>query len=154
MNMALSVELADLMQLQATENDDDIQKKYLSATTGFQNSASEYANNGFDLNKICIINKLATFGMRAVSESMIDASIGLNDILVIDRSLNPKNLSIVIAKYNGHFVVRRFILDPHQSPSSLWLKAENPEYPSIYPKDGDIIIIWGVLTRVIKNMLV
>lgn len=154
MNMAASVELTDLMQIFITDDDDDIQRAYLSATSGFQSPASEYLTKGSDLNSICVFNKLATYRMRAVSESMIHDGIGINDLLVVDRSLNPKHRSIVIAEYNDDLIVRRYLQYKDDRGSTIWLKAANPNFKDIHPKEGDLIIIWGVVTRVIRNTLV
>ena len=143
------------MQIFIPDDDDDaIQKAYLSANSGFQSPAAEYSTTGGDINSICVINKLATYRMRAASESMIHAGIGLNDIVVVDRSLNPKHRSVVIVEYNNDLIVRRFMKDQVGQHSTTWLKAENPKFISIHPKEGDLIVIWGVLTRVIKNLMV
>lgn len=153
MNMAASVELTDLMQIFINDNDDAIQRAYLSATSGFQSPAGEYSVKHEDLNSICIFNKLATYRMRAVSESMLPC-IGLNDLLIVDRSLNPKHTSVVIAEYNDDLIVRRFIQNKDVRSSGIWLKADNPKFSEIHPKEGDLIVIWGVVTRVIKNTMV
>jgi DNA polymerase V len=154
MNMAASVELADLMQLLIPDDDDAIQKAYRRTPSGFPSPAGDNPIKCGELNSFLFLNKLATFSMRAVSESMIDGDIGLNDILVVDRSLNPRNTSIVIAEYNDDLIVRRFIQNMDGKSSAIWLKADNPKYSEIHPKEGDLIIIWGVVTRVIKNTIV
>ena len=152
--MAASVELTDLMQIFITDDDEAIQRAYLSATSGFQSPAAEYSIKGTDLNSICVFNKLATYWMRAVSESMIHEGIGINDLLVVDRSLNPKHTSIVIAEYNDDLIVRLCMKNKNGKSSGIWLKAANPNFLDIHPKEGDLIVIWGVVTRVIKNTMV
>lgn len=59
---------------------------------------------------------------------MLGAGIHPNDILIIDRSIEPVAGKIVICALNGELTVKRLERDGEQ-----WkLKAENPAYPDIF----------------------
>ena len=98
-----------------------------------------------DLNLYLIENHNATFFMRANSDSMIDAGIRQNDLLLIDRSIKAKNNSVVIAIIGGEFVVRRLKI----THKNIHLVAENKGSNPI--KFNDNFHIWGVVTSVIHQ---
>jgi DNA polymerase V len=78
-----------------------------SVSAGFPSPADDYLENKLDLNQHLIKNPPATFFVRVTGDSMVDAGIYSGDILVVDRSLNPKDGNIVIAVINGELTVKR-----------------------------------------------
>src|SRR3954471_12347596 len=78
---------------------------YQAKATGFVAAADDYMERGIDLNEQLIMNKPATFFMRVHSESMIDAGIFQNDVVIIDRSIKPVSGKIVIAVLNGEMLI-------------------------------------------------
>ena len=114
---------------------------------GFPSPAQDYVENTLDLNEHLIKNPAATFIVRVNSQSMIGVGIDVNDELIVDRSLNPKSGDIVIALIDDEFTLKRLIIENNET----WLKAENSEYPDIHFNDGQQMMIWGVVTRCIKN---
>jgi SOS-response transcriptional repressors (RecA-mediated autopeptidases) len=90
----------------------------------------------------------ATFFVRAQGESMLGAGIHPNDILVVDRSLDPIPGKIVICALNGELVVKRL---KHQAGQWL-LASENPYYPDISLREELEMVIWGVVTHVIHTV--
>jgi len=78
---------------------------------------------------------------------MIEAGIWDGDILVVDRAIKPRNAHIVVATVDGDFTVKLL----QQRAGRVKLKAANPTYPDITPKDGQTIEIWGVVTSTIKQ---
>jgi DNA polymerase V len=78
---------------------------------------------------------------------MIGAGIGDDDVLVVDRSLEPRNNSIVIALVDGGFTVKRIL----KRNGSLSLMPENPMFPPIRVTDSMDFEVWGVVTHVIKK---
>jgi len=112
---------------------------------GFPSPADDYVEKSLDLNELLVQNPAATFFARAEGESMINAGIFPNDILVVDRSLEPVAGKIVVCALNGELTVKRLIHEHGQ-----WLlKAENPDYPNILLQAEWDMVIWGVVTRVI-----
>ena len=116
---------------------------------GFPSPATDYVEDDIDLNAHLIKNIPSTFLIRVQGKSMSSIGIHNGDILVVDRSLNPKNFSTVIVNINEELVVKSFVKEKDQSlltSGSKHLKdkinlTENPE-----------IIIWGVVTYVIHAL--
>ena len=78
--------------------------------SGFPSPASDYIENPIDLNQLLIKKPNATFIMRFKGEGMIFSGIKEDSILVIDRSLKPKNGDIVVASIGGEFFCRKIII--------------------------------------------
>jgi len=116
---------------------------------GFPSPATDYVEDDIDLNAHLIKNIPSTFLIRVQGKSMNIIGIHDDDLLVVDRSLNPKNFSTVIANVNEELVVKNFVKEKNKSfliSGSKKLKdeinlAENPE-----------IFIWGVVTYVIHAL--
>ena len=116
---------------------------------GFPSPAEDYVEGALDLNKHLIKHKEATFFVRAAGDSMINAGIFPDDLLIVDRSLEAKSGSIVIAVLNGELTVKRLII----KPDGPILCPENPNYPCIPFTSFDDFSIWGVVTNVIHSTL-
>lgn len=115
---------------------------------GFPSPADDYVEKTLDLNELLIQKPAATFFARAQGDSMIDAGIHNNDILVVDRSIEPVPGKIVICAVNGELTVKRLERD-----NDLWkLKAENKNYPDIAIHEELEMVIWGVVTNVIHPL--
>lgn len=112
---------------------------------GFPSPADDYVEKTLDLNELLIQKPAATFFVRAQGESMLGAGIHPNDILVVDRSIEPAPGKIVICALNGELTVKRLARDGEQ-----WrLTAENSDYPDIVLHEELDMVIWGVVTNVI-----
>ena len=113
---------------------------------GFPSPATDYVEDDIDLNAHLIKNIPSTFLIRVQGKSMSNIRIRDGDLLVVDKSLNPKNFSTVIVNVNEELVVKNFIKEKDQSYLTSGSKkfkdkidlTENPE-----------IFIWGVVTYVI-----
>jgi DNA polymerase V len=116
---------------------------------GFPSPATDFVEDDIDLNNHLIKNIPSTFLIRAQGKSMNSVGIHDGDLLVVDKSLNPKNFSTVIVNVNEELVVKSFIKEKDQSfltSGSKKIKdkinlTENPE-----------IFIWGVVTYVIHAL--
>ena len=115
---------------------------------GFPSPADDYVEKNLDLNELLVQKPAATFFVRAQGESMLGAGIHPNDILVVDRSIEPIPGKIVICALNGELTVKRL-----ERANEQWqLKAENPAYPDIALHDDLEMVIWGVVTNVIHAL--
>ena len=112
---------------------------------GFPSPADDSMMAKLDLNQHLIKNPNATFFMRAGSDSMISAGIKENDLLLIDRSIKPKNNSIVIAVVDREFMVRRLKI----MGKNIYLMSENEKFT--HAKLDEDFHIWGVVTSVIHR---
>ena len=123
---------------------------YLSRVcAGFPSTADDYIDQDIDLNKHLIKNPLATFIVYAEGDSMIGEGIYSGDALIVDRSLQPRHESIVIACIDGEMIVKKL----EYREGKPYLVAANPNYPAIEIREGDELIIWGVVTKNIHNLL-
>jgi DNA polymerase V len=78
-------------------------------SAGFPSPAADFMETSIDLNKELTDNPLATFYIKVKGNSMIDAGINDNDVLVVDRSLEPQNNKIAICFIDGEFTVNEFL---------------------------------------------
>ncbi|WP_298531483.1 LexA family transcriptional regulator [uncultured Algibacter sp.] len=93
-------------------------------------------------------NKETTFYARVSGQSMIGAGLEDNDLLVIDRSLEPANNKIAVCFLDGEFTVKRLRVDKEE----IWLQPENPNYPIIRVTEDNDFVVWGIVTNVIKKV--
>jgi len=118
-----------------------------SVSAGFPSPADDYVEEKLNRDRYLIKNPAATFFVRVAGTSMTGAGIYPNDILIVDRSLEPKNKDVVIALLNGELTVKRFI----KTHNKLFLKPENPEYKPIEILEEEGLVVWGVVTNVIHK---
>ena len=118
------------------------------AGAGFPSPATDYIEEDIDLNIHLIKNAPATFLIRVQGKSMSGVGIYDGDLLVVDKSLKPKNLSIVIANVNDELVVKSFIKEKNLQFLSSGLK--NLDDKIIINPNSDIFI-WGIVTYVIHS---
>ena len=115
---------------------------------GFPSPATDYIEDDIDLNSHLITNAPATFIIRVQGKSMTNVGIYDGDLLIVDKSLNPKNFSTVIANVNEELVVKtlikskeiNYLTSGSKNTSDRINLTNNPE-----------IIIWGVVTYVIHK---
>jgi len=117
-------------------------------SAGFPSPAADFMETSIDLNKELSDNPLATFYIKVKGNSMIDAGINDNDVLVVDRSLEPQNNKIAICFIDGEFTVKRILVEQ----DCLYLIPENPNYSPIKVTEENQLIIWGMVTYVIKKL--
>ena len=116
---------------------------------GFPSPATDYIEDDLDLNTHLITNAPATFVIRVQGKSMQEVGIYDGDLLIVDKSISPKNFSTVIANVNEELVVKSLIKEKGLSYLTSGSKnileiinlEENPE-----------VIIWGVVTYVIHKL--
>ena len=117
-------------------------------SAGFPSPAMDFMETAIDLNKALSENPLATFYIKVGGNSMIDAGINDKDVLVVDRSLKPQNNKIAVCFIDGEFTVKRIQLKKNE----LWLMPENPKYNPIKINEENQLIVWGIVTYVIKKV--
>jgi DNA polymerase V len=117
-------------------------------SAGFPSPAEDFSENRMSLDNELIRNKETTFYARVSGQSMIGAGLDDNDLLVIDRSIEPENNKIAVCFLDGEFTVKRLRVDS----DGIWLKPENPNYPIIRINEDNNFVIWGIVTNVIKKV--
>ena len=116
------------------------------APAGFPSPAADHYDKRLDLNEHLVLHPEATFFLRVKGDSMIGAGIDDGDIMVIDRSLEPANNKIAVCFIDGEFTVKRI----RKEKNAVYLMPENPVYPPIKITEENELIIWGIVTYVIK----
>lgn len=118
-------------------------------SAGFPSPAGDYVEGRLDLNKHLIKNSAATFFVRVSGDSMEGAGIHNDDILVVDRSLEPKSGNVIIAVLDGELTVKRIRIRRKR----IFLEPENEKYAvSEVSKESDFQV-WGVVTNVVHALL-
>ena len=116
---------------------------------GFPSPATDYVEDDIDLNTHLIKNIPSTFLIRAQGKSMNNVGIYDGDLLVVDRSLDPKNFSTVIVNINEELVVKSFLKEKDQSFLTSGSKKLKDK---INLTENSEIFIWGVVTYVIHAL--
>lgn len=111
-------------------------------SAGFPSPGDDMVEQPLDLNDLLIENESATFFVRVSGDSMEGARIFDGDILVVDRSIEPKSGHIVVAAVYGELVVKRLKSEGQQ----LLLISENDEYKPIVIDEVEGCFVWGVVT--------
>ena len=119
-------------------------------SAGFPSPADDYIENNLSLSELLIRNHLSTFLMKTSGDSMVDVGINDGDILVVDRSIEPKNRDIVIAILEGNLTVKRLLF---KASGSVLLKSENTAYKDIKISESADLEIWGVVTSAIHQFI-
>ena len=116
-------------------------------TAGFPSPAEQYIES--PLNELLVYRPAATFFVRAAGDSMLNAGIRPGDILVVDRSLEAADGSIVIAAVDNEFTVK-FL---RRRDGCVSLEPANPKYSPIVFEDGMELRLFGVVTAVIHQFV-
>ena len=115
---------------------------------GFPSPAADFIDVSIDLNKHLIKHPSATFYARAKGDSMKDAGIFDGDLLIVDKSIDPADGKIAICYVNGEFTVKRI----KKEKDEVWLIPANTAYQPLKMEEGSSLIIWGIVTHVIKSL--
>ena len=119
------------------------------AGAGFPSPATDYIEEDVDLNIHLIKNVPATFIIRVQGKSMMDVGIYDGDLLVVDKSLKPKNFSTVVANVHDELVVKNFVKEKDEQ--FLTSGSKKIEDKIIINSESDVFV-WGVVTYVIHSV--
>lgn len=114
---------------------------------GFPSPAQDYISQAIDLNKELIRHPSTTFYGRVSGDSMKDAGLSDGDILVIDKSLEPKTGDIAVCYIDGEFTIKYIRIET----DVIWLIPANEVYEPIKVTAENDFLIWGIVTYSIKN---
>jgi DNA polymerase V len=112
---------------------------------GFPSPADDYMDQPLDLNAHLIQHRAASFIVTARGDSMERAGIRDGALLIVDRSLEPRDGSIVVAIVAAELTVKKL----RKKGGKCWLEAANEKYPVIAITDDDQI--WGVVAHAILS---
>ena len=114
---------------------------------GFPSPADDHAESRLDLNEYLINQAESTFFVRIKGDSMVDAGILDNDIVIVDRSKSAAINDIVLASIDGEFTVK-VLTKNNKGP---YLMPANKEFKPIYIEEGSQFEIWGVVTGSVRK---
>lgn len=115
---------------------------------GFRLPMLTYEEPVLDITDITVIDPDNTYYMRMGSDAMTGYHILQDHILVIDRSLQPVNGSIVVFFHEGEFYTREYV----REKSRLMLKANTPAETLII-EDTARWQCWGVVMLTLNPLL-
>lgn len=80
------------------------------------------------------------------------AGVGIfdGDVLVVDRSIPPRDNRVVIVAIDGELLVKIY----REQASGTFLVAANRSYPIIELDESQQIIFWGVVTTAVHRISV
>jgi DNA polymerase V len=120
----------------------------VAVAAGFPSPAQDYFDGRIDLNAHLIKDITSTFVVRVTGDSMEGAGISHGDELIVNRALEPRDGSVVIAVLDGELTVKRLRI----TATGVVLQAENPKYPDIKVPVLSELTIWGVATRCLHHV--
>jgi len=115
---------------------------------GFPSPADDYIENAISLDEHLVQHPAATFCLRVMGDSMIEVGIFPNDLLIVDRSIEPQSGHIVVAAVNGENTVKRLL----KKRGKIYLVPENKKFQPIEIKDENDFQIWGVVIHSVRHL--
>ncbi len=128
---------------------DELPLMELVAPCGFPSPATDSREEHIQLSSYLVDHPYNTFCVRASGDSMSGAHIVHGDILLVDRQLRPRSGDIVLAVYDGAFVVKRLL----HKEGKLLLHPENPAYKDLRVLYGEDLVISGVVIAVVRKIV-
>tara|TARA_B100000900_G_scaffold175296_1_gene148730 strand:- start:107 stop:505 length:399 start_codon:yes stop_codon:yes gene_type:complete len=126
----------------------DIPFYQFNVPAGFPSPAENFMDLDLNLQDYLVQNPSATFCVRVTGDSMQNAGILSGDVMVVDRSLEPKNNTIVLAVLDGEFTVKRI----QKKREELFLNPENKDFKPIKVTEEMNFQVWGVVTHIIHKL--
>ncbi len=115
--------------------------KLEQAACGFPSPAADHTEGALDLVRLVVRKPAATFYMRVVGASMAGAGIGDGDLLVVDRSLTPRDGDVVVAVVGDGLACKRVA-----KVADGWELVSEGDGPTIAIDPDQGVEIWGVVT--------
>lgn len=112
---------------------------------GSPTAEDEYLTESVSLDEYLIANPGFNYLLRVSGDSMIDEGINSGDLVILDKRREPKSGDIVAANIDNEWTLKYFI----NENGRVYLKAANPKYDPIYPKEQ--LNIGGVVVSVIRK---
>lgn len=119
-----------------------------SVVAGFPSPAEQYLEPPLDLNELLVKRPAATYFVRVEGDSMVGKGIYDGDLLVVDRSLDPKDGDVVIANVDGEFTVKTL----RKKGGRIGLQPANDKYPTIVLSGASELKVFGKVTTVIHKL--
>ena len=130
--------------------DTKLELEHASVVAGFPSPADDYRHETLDFNRDYIRHPEASFYGDVEGDSMKDAGIFDGDRVIIDKAVEPRNGSIVVAFWNGDFTMKYLDLT-HKNDGYIELRPANPNYPVFRVDNHERFEIWGTVIHLIRT---
>ncbi len=144
---AVSDEVGNIVAFEAVSGHLELPLHSSKVAAGNPSPAEDHVDDTLDLNDYLVERPDSTYMLRVEGESMLDAGILPNDILIVDRALDASHNKIVIAAVDGQLTVKRLF----SRGGIIKLIPENKNYPTIELEDEAQLVIWGVVIGSIRK---
>lgn len=114
---------------------------------GFPSPAQDFMDLAIDLNRELVKHPASTFYGRVKGDSMIDAGIHDGDILIIDKSLDPKDGDMAVCYIDGEFTIKYIKIEKE----AVFMIPANNNYQPVKVTAENDFLIWGIVTYSIKK---
>ena len=123
-----------------------IPARLLKLSCGFPSPADDYQDAPIDLHKHLIKRPSATYFAWANGDSLVELGIFDGDLLIVDRSLEPRHGDVVVASLDGELCCK--VLDLNQRK----LLAANGAYAAIAIPDDLDVLLEGVVIHAVHHL--
>jgi DNA polymerase V len=120
----------------------------VAVAAGYPSPAQDYFDGRIDLNEHLIKDVTSTYVVRVTGQSMEGAGISDGDELIVNRALEPKDGSVVVAVLDGELTIKRLRI----TSRGVVLQADNPAFPDITVAALSELTIWGVATTCLHHV--
>lgn len=117
-------------------------------SAGFPSPADDFLEPPLDLNRTLVRNPASTFFARVVGDSMKDDCIIDCDLLIVDKSLQPRDGCVAVCFLDGEFTLKRVRMEE----GKIILMPANKRYKPIEISGDDDFSIWGIATFTIHKI--
>lgn len=97
---------------------------------GIPTSTDEVLTDTLSIDDYLIEHKEATYLLEVKGDSMIEEGIKEGDLVIVERTREPKEGDIVIAEVDGGWTMKYF----RKKGTKVWLEPANSKYKPIFPK--------------------
>lgn len=111
---------------------------------GFPSPADDHLEPPLNLDEHLIAHPSATFFCRVEGDSMTGLGIFNNDLLIVDRALNPNHGDVIIAAIDGQMTCKQLDMQKRR------LLPANPLYSPISIHTDSQFSIEGIVTHSIR----
>ena len=112
---------------------------------GFPTIAEDCMEEKISFDNLLVKNPVSTFSVRVVGDSMIEAGINEDDIVIVEKGKPPRNGDIVVASVDGEFTVKYYF----KKGTDVYLEPANPNYQTIRAKQE--MQIFGIVTGLVRK---
>ena len=117
-----------------------------ASSNDFPRFETDYQPARIDLSKAKIKSPFQTYFVKVTENAMAASGIAIGDVLVVDRILQPYSGALILAYFEGEYILRRIEIQ-NVYPQ---LYADAPDIPRVEIEPDMEFSLWGVVRDVLK----